>query len=75
MAAALLLGRLARLGWLRSLGVAGGPILGYVLSCGPGLPDYTDNIGNWAEPLGIISLVVEGILLSLAATSLRTSRR
>ncbi|MGC1731527.1 MAG: hypothetical protein WA731_02475 [Pseudonocardiaceae bacterium] len=75
VAAALLLGRLARLGWLRSLGVAGGPILGYVLSCGPGLPDYTDDIGNWAEPLGIISLVVEGILLSLAATSLRTSRR
>ncbi|MGB9049298.1 MAG: hypothetical protein WCC47_18270 [Pseudonocardiaceae bacterium] len=75
VAAALLLDRFARLGWFLSLGVAAGPILGYVLSRGPGLPDYTDDIGNWAEPLGVISLVVEGILLILAATSLLTSRR
>ncbi len=75
MAAALLLDRFARLGWFLSLGVAAGPILGYVLSRGPGLPDYTDGIGNWAEPLGVISLVVEGIVLILAATSLLTSRR
>ena len=74
VAAALLLTRLARSGWLLSLGVAVGPILGYVLSRGPGLPDYTDDIGNWTEPLGIISLLIEGILLILAATSLRTSR-
>jgi hypothetical protein len=73
VAAALLLTRLARSGWLLSLGVAAGPILGYVLSRGPGLPDYTDDIGNWTEPLGIISLLVEGTLLILAATSLRTS--
>ncbi len=75
VAAALLLGRVARLGWFLALGVAAGPILGYVLSRGPGLPDYTDDIGNWAEPLGISSLVVEGILLILAATSLLTSSR
>jgi hypothetical protein len=75
VAAALLLDRFARLGWFLSLGVAAGPILGYVLSRGPGLPDYTDDIGNWAEPLGVISLVVEGIVLILAATSLLTSRR
>ncbi|MGH3810472.1 MAG: hypothetical protein ACRDRU_28400, partial [Pseudonocardiaceae bacterium] len=57
MAAALLLTRYIRLGWLLALGVAAGPILGYVLSRGPGLPNYTDDIGNWAEPLGVISLV------------------
>ncbi|MBV9058242.1 MAG: hypothetical protein JO296_14600 [Pseudonocardiales bacterium] len=42
-----------------SLGVAAGPILGYVLSRGPGAPGYTDDIGNWAEPLGVLSLIVE----------------
>ncbi|MBV8541685.1 MAG: hypothetical protein JO063_02225 [Pseudonocardiales bacterium] len=75
VAAALLLAKRPGLGWVLALGVAAGPILGYVLSRGPGLPDYTDDIGNWAEPLGISSLVAEGILLILAATSLLTSRR
>ncbi len=71
LAAALLLTKHARVGWLLSLGVAAGPIVGYVLSRGSGLPNYTDDIGNWAEPLGVVSLVVEGILLILAAVSLR----
>jgi len=71
VAAVLLLTSRARVGWLLSLGVAAGPIVGYVLSRGPGMPDYTDDIGNWTEPLGVASLVVEGILLILAAVSLR----
>lgn len=71
VAAAVLLTNRARVGWLLSLGVAAGPIAGYVLSRGPGMPDYTDDIGNWAEPLGVVSLVVEGILLIVAAVSLR----
>lgn len=71
LAAALLLTKHARAGWLLTLGVAAGPIVGYVLSRGPGLPNYTDDIGNWAEPLGVVSLLVEGILLILAAVSLR----
>jgi xanthine/uracil permease len=69
--AALLLTNRARVGWFLSLGVAAGPIVGFVLSRGPGMPDYTDDIGNWTEPIGVISLVVEGILLILAAVSLR----
>ncbi|PXX03259.1 hypothetical protein C8E89_12361 [Mycolicibacterium moriokaense] len=39
--------------------VSAGPLLGYALSRGPGLPDYDDDIGNWTEPLGVLSLVVE----------------
>jgi hypothetical protein len=70
LVAALLLTEQARVGWLLSLGVAAGPIVGYVLSRGPGMPAYTDDIGNWAEPLGVVSLVVEGILLILATASL-----
>jgi hypothetical protein len=72
---ALLLTRYATWGWFLSLGVAAGPVLGYLLSRGPGLPDYNDDIGNWAEPLGVISVVVEGVLLVAAATVLAVSRR
>ena len=46
VAAALLLTNYAKRGWVLSLAVAAGPILGYVLSRGPGLPDYHDDIGN-----------------------------
>jgi hypothetical protein len=64
--AVLLLIGLVRLGWLLAAGVAAGPLLGYVLSRGPGLPDYSDDIGNWTEPLGVVSLAVEGALLLLS---------
>lgn len=40
-----------------------------------GVAQLLDDVGNWAEPLGIISLVVEGLLLIVAATCLLTSRR
>lgn len=74
VAAGLLLSRLARTGWFLAIGVAVGPLVGYLLSRGPGLPDYDDDRGNWTEPLGLLSLVVEGILLILSVTAfLRSS--
>ncbi|MFE7707777.1 hypothetical protein ACFU6I_18700 [Streptomyces sp. NPDC057486] len=66
VAAVLLLIGLVRLGWLLAAAVAIGPLLGYILSRGPGLPHYGDDVGNWAEPLGLVSLVVEGALLLLS---------
>lgn len=62
-------------GWLLAAGVGLGPIVGYLLSRGPGLPSHSDDIGNWAEPLGIVSLVVEGVLLLLALSALAADRR
>lgn len=59
-----------RAGWFLSAGVAAGPFIGYVLSRGPGLPGYTDDVGNWTEPLGLIALFVEAVLFALAATVL-----
>jgi len=61
--------------WLVAAGVAAGPIAGYVLSRGPGLPGYTDDRGVWTEPIGLLSLVVEGLLLLLALSSVRTLRK
>ncbi len=70
VAAVLLLRSGAAVGWLSSVGLGAGPLAGYLLSRGPGLPGYTDDIGNWAEPLGLLSLVVEGLLLALALAAL-----
>jgi hypothetical protein len=56
--------------WLLALGVAAGPLVGYILSRGPGLPSYTDDRGNWSEPLGLISLAVEAALLLIALVML-----
>lgn len=69
--AVLLLRRTSRKGWFLSLGVAIGPLIGYVMSRGPGLPLYRDDRGNWTEPLGVISIVVEGVLLLLSFAAVR----
>jgi len=61
--------------WALTAGVALGPIVGYVMSRGPGLPNYTDDKGVWTEPLGLVSLAVEGALLVVAAAVLFRSRR
>jgi hypothetical protein len=59
--------------WVGAGGVAAGPLVGYVLSRGPGLPGYGDDRGNWTEPLGVLSLVVEAALLFLSLVALRAS--
>jgi hypothetical protein len=53
----------ASMSWLLALGIAAGPLAGYILSRSVGLPGYTDDIGKWDEPLGILSLIVEGLLV------------
>jgi hypothetical protein len=77
-AAALLLSlasRLSAAAWtIAAIFVSAGPLLGYVLSRGPGLPDYDDDLGNWTEPLGVVSLLVESALLALALTVLIAAR-
>ncbi|MCW7944495.1 hypothetical protein AAW14_21360 [Streptomyces hygroscopicus] len=76
IAAVLLLLGFVRPGWLLAAGVALGPLLGYILSRGPGLPDASDDVGNWTEPLGLVSLAVEGALFLLSVPLfVRSSRR
>jgi hypothetical protein len=66
--AVLLIAGAIRAGWFLAIGVAAGPFIGYILSRGPGLPGYTDDVGNWTEPLGLASLTVEALLFAVAAT-------
>ena len=71
--AVLLLAR-SRSGWLLAIGVAAGPLLGIIVSRSVGLPDATDDIGNWTEPLGVLAVVVETALLLLAVAVLARVR-
>jgi cytochrome bd-type quinol oxidase subunit 2 len=54
--------------------VAASAFAGYVLSRTTGLPNATDDIGNWTEPLGLASLVVEGCVIAVALAALRAIR-
>ncbi len=69
------LGRHTVKAWVLAAGVAVGPLVGFVWSRSIGMPDYTDDKGNWTEPIGVASLVVEGLLLVIAALVMARSRR
>lgn len=58
--------------WLLAAGVGLGPLAGYVLSRSVGMPHYTDDKGAWLEPLGVVSMVVELVLVLLAFAALRS---
>jgi uncharacterized protein YaaW (UPF0174 family) len=58
-----------RAAFLAAAGLATSAILGYVLSRTTGLPNATDDIGNWTEPLGLASLFVEGAVAAVAAAA------
>jgi len=63
-AGAVLMSR-SRLPLLAAAGVAASAFAGYVLSRTTGLPNATGDIGNWTEPLGLASLIVEGSIVAV----------
>jgi Na+/proline symporter len=56
--------------WTAAAGLVISVILAYVLSRTTGLPQSSDDIGNWGQPLGIAMLFVGGSLLALIGTVL-----
>jgi hypothetical protein len=60
--------------WEAAGGLAGLILLGYLLSRTSGLPAATDDVGEWTEPLGLASMVVEGLVVCLSAGVLATRR-
>ena len=55
-------------------GLAGLILIGYLLSRTTGLPGATYDVGEWTEPLGLASMVVEGLVVCVAAGALATRR-
>lgn len=76
MAAALVLAELvlvrpSRLVLLAAAGLSASTILGFVLTRTTGLPNAVDDIGNWTEPLGLVSLLVEAVVVWWALRAAR----
>jgi hypothetical protein len=67
-AGAILTGR--RWGWSLGALVATGAFIGYVLSRTVGMPGLPAEPDAWLEPLGVISLLAEGLFVILAARML-----
>jgi hypothetical protein len=56
-----------RWGWGLGVLVAGGALVGYIISRTVGLPGLAPDI--WLEPLGVLSLMVEAAFIALYALS------
>lgn len=72
VAAVMVLAR-RREGLLLAAGVALAPLVGLVVSRSVGLPNATDDIGNWTEPLQLYAVGVELALLIGTAWAMRRS--
>lgn len=62
-------------GWLMGLVVAGGAMVGYVASRTIGLPGIPAEPDAWLEPMGVASLVAEGVVVLLFLAALRARRQ
>jgi hypothetical protein len=74
IAGALLVHGNSRLGWLLAGGAALATLIGFSLTRTVGLPQSSDDIGNWLEPMGLASIFIEGIVVALAGYALATTR-
>jgi hypothetical protein len=64
-----------RRSWLLAGGLAAATFAAYAASRTVGLPAAGDDVGNWAEPLGLASLFVEGAVVALSAEMLARFHR
>jgi hypothetical protein len=59
--------------FLASASLAGAVLVGFMINRTFGMPGATDDIGNWTEPLGLLSLVIEAWVVIVALSAARTS--
>jgi hypothetical protein len=50
-----------------SAGLSTAVLLGFVINRTIGMPNAMDDIGNWTEPLGMISLLIEAAVIWIGA--------
>ncbi|MEA2155121.1 MAG: hypothetical protein QOE11_1261 [Solirubrobacteraceae bacterium] len=63
----------SRLGVAAAGGLAATVLAAFVVDRTLGMPNATGDIGNWTEPLGLASVVVEGLVIAVAAGGLRVA--
>lgn len=56
----------SRTSLLAAAGLSAGVLLGYLVNRTVGLPNAMDDIGNWTEPIGLASVVVEAATIAVA---------
>ena len=61
--------------WVATGAVTGAALVAYLLSRTVGLPQIGDDVGNWTEPLGVVSVTIEAFLLLMSAGALLVFRR
>lgn len=61
--------------YLAAIGLGLAILLAFVVNRTIGLPGATGDIGNWLEPLGLLSLIVEGFVVWQAAAAVALLRR
>jgi len=78
-AAAILIERIAsgarRQDFVAAAFLSAAVLLGFVVNRTVGMPGATGDIGNWFEPLGLLSLFVESFTLGQAALALKALAR
>jgi hypothetical protein len=65
---------LARRGWSAALLLGTAPLLGYLASRTIGLPGDADDVGNWGDWVGLVSLFLEAALIVLSVSMLLALR-
>ncbi len=70
LAGAVLFSR-SRLPVAAAAGLAATVLAAFVADRTLGMPGATDDIGNWTEPLGLASIVVEGLVVAVGIGGLR----
>lgn len=63
------------LAWSGAAGVNALALSAYVLSRSVGLPQLGDQVGNWAEPLGLVAIAAEALLVIEGASVLLSGCR
>ncbi len=61
--------------WRLSAAVPALAMAAYVVTRSVALPQIADDVGNWTEPLGVVALCAEGLLVVLAVAGHRRAAR
>lgn len=55
--------------------VCGSAVLGYIATRLVAFPEIGDDVGNWFEPLGVVAVLAESVVVALAFTRMLTRFR